>query len=58
MDRAFHVLYAEAAQLADGLTKEIRDSERVNCIDGLLVFAEHRINTLNEVLKAIKKLKS
>ena len=56
MDRAFKVLYHEAADLADGLAKEIRDTERRGSIDTLLVFTEHRVKTLQEVLKAIQKL--
>lgn len=57
MERALQVLYHEAAELADGLAKEIRDTERRGSIDSLLVFAETRTKTLHEVLKAIQKLK-
>lgn len=51
------MLYHEAADLADGLAREIRDTERNGSIGTLLVFTEARIKTLREVLAAIQKLK-
>jgi hypothetical protein len=59
MERPRHLLYTDAAELADGLAEEIREAERSgDSINGLLIFVEARIGVIQEMLKAIKKLES
>lgn len=57
MTRALHLLYNDAAQLADGLAKEIRDAEHRNTIDSLMLYTEARLKIIREMLEAIQKLK-
>lgn len=58
MDRAFQLLYNDAAHLADELAKEIRNAERQNTIDSLLLYTEGRFQVIREVLEAVQKLKA